>query len=192
MKTISRYVAALAVTVLAAMSVSAQSNVRLPERPNRASRSDYAQYDRGFWCAVEATGGTTALSHRRNMQPVGLDVVGGYRFSEFLKVGIGVGGTYCIEAKHVRRSDDWLFPIYADVRGNFITQNDTDSAPYWEMAIGGQVNGGFWMGPTLGYRWGGQRSSFLLGLNFQLMQLDTWKKNNELLAVWSLKLGYEF
>ena len=66
-------------------SYGQNNNVTLPEKPNRNKYVDYSTKESGFWCAAQigANYGDTALLAQ-------LDVIGGYRFSEFLRVGIGV------------------------------------------------------------------------------------------------------
>lgn len=168
--------------------------VRLPELPNnRTHYTDYNDKENGYWGAISANTSSTLMFKRKNMQNVGADWVNGYRFNEFLRVGLGVGLRYYINNDHVRRSDiAWSFPIYADVRGNIISQQDRAAVPYWSVDLGGEICGGLYFSPTLGYRLGTQRGSLLLGVSYTLQQADTWKKNHESINGVSLKVEYEF
>ncbi|MCD7714399.1 MAG: hypothetical protein LUI08_05700 [Prevotella sp.] len=168
--------------------------VRLPDLPkNRTRYTDYREETSGYWSAITVNGATTTMFNRKNMQNVGADWVNGYRFSEFLRVGIGAGVRYYINNDNVRRKDvSWSFPIFADVRGNFISQQDRGSVPFWSVDLGGEFHGGVYFSPTLGYRFGAPRGCFILGISYTLQQFDTWRKDNEPISGVSLKLGYEF
>ena len=168
--------------------------VRLPELPNnRTHYTDYNDKESGYWGSISANTSSTLMFKRKNMQNVGADWVNGYRFNEFLRVGLGVGLRYYVNNDHVRRSDiAWSFPIYVDVRGNIISQQDRGAVPYWSVDLGGEIRGGLYFSPTLGYRFGTQRGSLLLGVSYTLWQADTWKKDNESISGVSLKVGYEF
>ncbi len=166
----------------------------MPELPkNRTHYREYKEATSGYWSAVTLNGTTTTKINRKNMQNVGLDWINGYRFNEFIRVGIGIGARYYVNNDNVRRNGTaWSFPLFADIRGNIISQQDRGSVPYWSVDMGGEFRGGFYFSPTLGYRFGGPRSSLLLGLSYTLQQFDTWKKDNECISGISLKIGYEF
>ena len=72
--------------LIGAGQVFAQNNVRLPERPQQAAYHDLTQLNDGFWIAIEAQGGTSILfdQNKTNAQRVGVSVIAGYMFSEFL------------------------------------------------------------------------------------------------------------
>lgn len=177
-----------------AATIYAQEGVRLPALPqNRTHYTDYKETTSGYWSAVTANAATTVTINRKKMQNVGADWVNGYRLSEFIRVGVGVGLRYYINNDNVRRSDvAWSFPIFADARGNIISQQDRSAVPYWSVDLGGEFHGGLYFSPTLGYRFGGLRSCFILGISYTLQQFDTWKKDNELIGGINLKVGYEF
>lgn len=184
-----------AIAALGASGLSAQDReVRLPERPaHRGAYTDYSVKEQGYWTAIEAAGGSSALFHRRNLQPISVSWINGIRMSEYLRFGLGIGAKYYINGSDVLRSDDeWRFPLYLDVRGNFISQQDREAVPYWSIDAGAELRGGMFASPTLGYRFGTPRGSVLLGLSFCVFTADTWKKDNELLSSWSLRFGYEF
>ena len=55
----------------------AQSEVTLPQRPNRPAYTDYQLTDKGFWCAAEVEGGSTVLIEKTNMQSAQLTFTAG-------------------------------------------------------------------------------------------------------------------
>ncbi len=177
-----------------ATSLYAQDNIRLPERPkNRTQYRDLTVQEHGYWTAVELGGGMTTMFNRSNMAMVDLDWVNGYRFSEFFRAGVGLGVKYLFNNDKVRTSSvAWVFPVYVNARGNFISQQDRGSVPFWSVNVGGEFRGGFLFAPTLGYRFGASRHSFTLGVGYTLSQYDTYKKNNEMIGTIHLKVGYEF
>ncbi len=169
-------------------------DVTLPERPqNRRNYRDYSLEESGYWTAIEGTVGSTAMFNRKNMPFGGVSWINGYRFSEFLRVGIGIGFKYHLNNDKVKSSSiPWSFPIFADVRGNIVSQQDRSSVPYWSVDLGGEIRGGLYFTPTIGYRLGMSRSCFLLGIGYKFTQSDTWRKGNEGLNSIVIKLGYEF
>lgn len=173
----------------------AQENVvkRLPEKPKRSGYRDYGTEDKGYWIAIEAFGGSMADVGRRCIPFAGASIVNGYRFNEFLRIGIGLGTKYYISNDDVRTSSiPWSFPLYADVRGNIISQNDRTIVPYWSIDIGAEVRNGVYFSPTFGARIGEARSSFIIGVSYQMVPMDTWRDKSELRNMFALKLGYEF
>lgn len=175
-------------------TISAQDDVRLPEKPDRPQYVDYSEQERGFWCAVEVDAGSSVDIHEKNMQVAGGSFIGGYRFNEYIRVGLGLGGRCYVNNNDARRSETSLFtlPIFANARGNFVSQNSRDIVPYWSFSIGGIVWDGFFFSPTVGLRFGEQRDSWLLGLSYSFNTIkaypDTKKEANFLM----LKIGYEF
>lgn len=65
--------------------------VRMPERPKTPTYNDYNTKDEGFWCAVELDGGSSVMLDSPNVPYTSLTFTGGYRFSEYLRVGAGLG-----------------------------------------------------------------------------------------------------
>ena len=174
----------------------AQNDVRLPQRPNRPAYHDHTQLDNGFWIAIEAQGGTSLLSGKTNAQRAGVSVVGGYMFSEFLKVGLGMGGNCYVGNNQPMRDTgiEWTMPIYLDMRGNFGSQEVRNCVPYWSLDLGGAIRDGIFFSPTVGLRFGEKRNSWLLGINYTLSQIDNNKNANypETVSFVSLKAGFEF
>lgn len=169
------------------------------------SYSDYTTYTRGFWFAVELQGGYSARLVNKNIGMAELDVVGGYRFNDYLKLGIGIGARYYISSKEVRDKDvQWGFPIYANVRGNFMPSQYRTVVPYYSFDLGGSIRDGVMVRPTIGIRIGEPRQAFLVGLSYlgQSMKADGKvdkdgkdgkpTKTDKFLSFVTLKIGYEF
>lgn len=166
---------------------------RLPEKPHTSAYRDYSTADNGYWTAVEIDGGATAMTSKRNMPFVEGAWVNGYRFNEFLRVGIGLGAKYYFKNDDVRaKSSPWVFPLYADFRGNIVSMYNRTVVPYWSADIGSEIRNGFFFSPTIGLRIGEARNAFLIGINYRIGAMDTWKKDNEARSMFALKLGYEF
>lgn len=183
----------LALAMLLSGEALAQ-DVRLPQRPRQHPYENLSSAETGFWCAAEIDAGSSIVYHRRNTQVVGLNFVGGYRFSEYLKAGVGVGVRGFVNNNDLWRTEEKFnsFPIFANLRGNILSQYERNLVPYWSLSVGGVANDGLMVMPTVGVRLGEQRSSFLVGLSYAYNELsvpDGQKKGYNFLM---LKLGYEF
>lgn len=150
-----------------------ERQIKLPEKPNRSKYVDYSIKDDGFWCAIQiGTGyGDTAMVYQ-------LDIMAGYRFSEFLKVGLGASPRIGLKS----------VPVYLDVRGNFIPQIDRMYSFYWNLDLGYAIKDGIYLSPGVGMKFGGVRHNFLVGLNYTLQGFET--ANTKHFA--GIRIGYEF
>ena len=171
----------------------AQQTVRLPEKPKHGY-THHSDVDKGFWCSIEAEGGSSVYVEKRNMQVAGARFTAGYRFNEYLKVGAGFGGRYYFHNNDVRRKRDsgFTLPLYADIRGNFISQRNRDVVPYWSVNVGGAVWDGFFFSPTIGLRFGEERDSWLLGLSYSFNTIQAAPHNGKEANFLLLRVGYEF
>ena len=183
----------------AALYAQDADKVILPQKPHRAPYVDYTQRETGFWCALDLDAGSTVLLNHRNMQSVQVTYTAGYRFNEYLKVGLGVGAKYYVNNNEARRgsSNCWTFPLLVNVRGNFFSQADRSMVPYWSVNVGSAINDGFFITPTLGLRFGEQRNSWLLGISYSFNHINTDKLTAPATRVNSmsallLHVGYEF
>ncbi len=195
---------AIAFTVLLAASVSnAQENniKRIPSVGGNTSVTDYSSADRGFWMAAELSGGASLRINHRNAPFGELDVTAGYRFCQYLKVGLGFGARYFINNDCLRRSSvPWDFPLYASVRGNFIDETYRTCVPYYSLDAGAAIRDGFMIRPTVGLRFGQPRSAFLLGLSYVGQVVSGYDESvpglvtdkNRFVSMLALRLGYEF
>lgn len=154
-------------------SYGQDKNVILPEKPNRSNYVDYSTKENGFWCAAQigAGFGDTAFLAQ-------LDIIGGYRFSEFLRIGIGVSPRMGLKS----------IPLYFDARGNIISQMDRMYSFYWNAEIGYAIDDGIYLSPGLGMRFGGIRHNFLVSVNYTMQGFkDVGVKHFA-----GVRIGYEF
>lgn len=174
---------------------------RIPSVGSSSSQTDYSYVQSGFWFAVELTGGSTVRIDSRNMPFGELDVTAGYRFTQFLKVGVGVGGRYFANNDAVRFSSiPWDFPLYVNIRGNFIDDTYRTAVPYYSLDVGGALRDGVMVRPTIGVRFGEPRGSFLLGLSYIGQDTKSFEydsrcirtSKNKFISMAALRLGYEF
>lgn len=170
-----------------------KGNVVLPEASSRNRYVDYLDRSAGYWCAAEFSAGSSLQFDRSNLAPLNLSFVNGYQFNEFLKMGMGIGVRYYINNDEIRRSHiAWAFPIFANVRGNIISQESRSIVPYWSFDLGGAVRDGVYVSPTIGARFGIHRSSLLLGLSYVGQQMNLQEKEDAFVNMITVKIGYEF
>lgn len=178
-----------------------QGSVVTPIDPQNKKYIHFSEYEKGYWIAGEVSAGASIMHGKRNVGFTQLAMINGYRFCDYLRVGIGLGVRYYVENDNRRiKSSPWAFPVFLDLRGNFTSQKLDRVAPYWAFDTGATFTDGFFFSPTLGVKFGGNRSNFLLGLSYTGQNMRTYKisgddamkKSNELNHMLSLKLGYEF
>lgn len=176
------------------LTVNAQyREVRMPKRPKTPTYNDYNTKDEGFWCAVELDGGSSVMLDSPNVPYTSLTFTGGYRFSEYLRVGAGLGCRMNINnADYFKKSDKFNVPIYANLRGNFISAYHRDGVPFWSVNIGGLTSQGFYANPTVGYSFGGLRNNFLIGLSYTISSFTNRDNKDMAYSYFGIKLGYEF
>lgn len=167
---------------------------------------------RAYFFAAELSGGSTIFPSRQTgfrglidkpIQPVQFSVVNGIRFSEFFQLGVGVGVRYYIGNRRsgARLPDcPWAFPLYADLRGNFISHQGRNLVPYWSLDAGYTFSDdNFYFSPTIGISIGGKRNNVLVGLYYMgqvhrgvLRDLDRDRVFTEMLNGLGLKVGFQF
>lgn len=177
-------------------SFSQNRTITLPDRPKRGQYVDYSIKDSGWWCAAQLNGGVASTTDAHYSAVYQVDFVNGYRFSEFLKVGIGVsprlyGGGNGFPLREDGRSIVYSLPIYVDLRGNIISQADTMFAPYWNVDLGYSINEGIYLSPCVGMKFGGIRHNFIVGISYGLQGHKT-ESYNKPIHLLGLKAGYEF
>lgn len=168
-------------------------DVKLPDAPKQTNYRNYSMEDTGFWCAVELEGASSVMVNNPNMQYANLSWTGGYRLSEFLRIGAGLGVRYYINNADVRDTDnDFGVPIFANVRGNFISSYDRDGVPFWSLNVGGITNEGVFASPAFGYSFGGLRNNFQIALSYTITSFKNSSKTDVAYSYFGLRLGYEF
>lgn len=178
--------------------VFAQGDTSLSQRPKRTAYQDpnHPGSYSGLWGAFEVNGGTSVIfsSGKCNAQRVGLSAIAGYRFNEYFKVGLGVGGHYYFRHNDIFRNttSKLNMPIFLDVRGSLISQDTRELVPFWGMDIGTMINDGFFISPTFGLKLGDVDSSWLIGLSLTLQKVKNKEPNPSKVCFASLKVGYEF
>ncbi len=171
----------------------AQNGVKMPEKPKHKAYRDYRQQDKGFWCSVEGNVGSHVMLKQRNMQYVGVAWTLGYRFSEFVRTGIGIGGKYYFNNISCRDTNvRWTFPLFANLRGNFISQRDRSLVPFWSVNVGAALRDGFFLSPSLGLRFGEERNAWLLGIGYNFQCIDAAEGIRDEAHSLYLSCGYEF
>lgn len=161
----------------AAGAFAQNQGITLPEKPKRAKYVDYSTKQTGWWCAAQLGAGYATNGHVFGQ----FDFVNGYRFSEFMKVGVGVSPRIGLNT----------IPIYAQVRGNFISQEDTMFAFFWNADMGYAINGGVYASPSVGMRYGGIRHNVLISLYYAFEGQKPEMSDMSLHLV-GLRIGYEF
>ncbi|MBQ6208265.1 MAG: hypothetical protein IJK42_00630 [Prevotella sp.] len=172
--------------------ISAQDrHIILPEQP--VVKNNIAEKDNGYWCAVEFGGGSTVMDNMKNIAVAGGSFTNGYRFNQYLKVGLGVGVLYYPNNKNVRASDNhFSVPVYFNARGNILSDDIRRTVPFWSANIGTSVSDGFFFTPAFGLRIGEMRSAFLISIAYTYRRLDAQPDKVKDYHGALLKLGYEF
>lgn len=168
-------------------------DVKLPQAPKRPAYKDFSQEATHFWFAIDLDGGSTVMAVQPNMQFVNLNYTMGYRFSEYIRVGVGLGARCYVHNADVRGTDSrWGIPVFLNARGNFISTVDRDGVPYWSMNVGGITNEGVYVSPTIGYSFGGIRNNFQIGITYTLTSFNNFMSENKVYSAFGLRLGYEY
>lgn len=149
--------------------------------------------DTGFWMSAQVNGSYSVFISDKCTPWTELDVVGGYRFNQYLKVGVGFGGRYYFENDRLRSNNvKWSFPVFATVRGNFIPDDYRSVTPYYSLDLGAAIRDGFMWRPTVGLRIGQSRSAFLVGITYTGQSLKYKTGKDRYISGVGLTLGYEF
>ena len=166
-------------------------NIVMPEKAK--GNYNIAEVDNGYWCAIEAGGGSTTMEDMKNVAMVAASFTNGYRFNQYLKVGAGIGVMYYPNSKNVRNSAGHLsVPIFLNFRGNILSDDTRMTVPFWSANVGTSVSDGAFFTPAVGLRIGEKRSAFLLSIAYTLRHLDSYPENVSNYSGALLKLGYEF
>lgn len=163
----------------------------MPEEPEK--KVNIAELNKGYWCSLEVNGGSTLMESHNNIALVNAEFTSGYRFSQWLKVGAGIGVTYYPNNKNVRNTNKHLsMPLFINARGNILSEEIRSTLPYWSVNLGTSIPDGFFFTPTVGLRIGEKRSAFLIGISYTLRHLKTASGNMSNYSGAMAKIGYEF
>lgn len=160
-----------------------------------ASYKDYSELNSGFWFSVEIGEALSCNITRGNYTYTELDVVAGYRISEYARLGIGVGARYYNNNSHRFSNIAWGMPLYASIRGNIIPSEYRNLVPYYSFDVGASIRDGFMVRPGIGLRVGQNRNAFLINLSYlgqNIISVDNNQRKNKFTSFVMLKLGYEF
>lgn len=168
-------------------------DVKLPQEPTQSPYRDLSMSDTGFWGSVELEGGSSLQQKTSNLQYVNLTLAGGYRFSQYLRAGVGFGGRmYVNNASYRQNTNNVVIPIFITARGNFLDAYIQDGVPFWSASVGTNIDEGLFVSPTLGWSFGGPRNNFLIGLSYTISSFKNYEGFQKTYNYLGVKLGYEF
>ena len=166
-------------------------DVIMPPPPSEIH--NIADQDKGFWCAIDVNGGSTLMVNRKNVAMAGASFAGGYRFCQYLKVGVGLGVLFYPNNSDVRRSNSYVaMPLFFNVRGNLLSEGIRRTVPFWSVNIGSTIPDGFFITPSVGLRIGEKRNAFIVSIGYTFRHLKTRPGLAEYYSGAFVKLGYEF
>lgn len=176
------------------------TEVKTPQEPKVAKYIDYSDLDKGWWCAVEAHAGGSWYGDYQRMGVFALTVTNGYRVSEFIKIGIGIGARYNLNydpdyatylSEHKIQAP-MSVPIFLNLRGNIISQRSRMCVPFWNADIGYAVLDNFFFDAGIGFRVGAKRHNFVMSANFMGQAIKYVPENSSFGYGLLFKIGYEF
>lgn len=116
----------------------------------------------------------------------------GYQFNPYIFAGIGAGFNYFVDSKAVG------VPIFADGRITFFNNNIT---PFFDVKVGYSVADvkGFFLSPSLGYRFGfNNDTALLLSFGYEMQFAEYYAiyfryyYDTKICGGLALKMGFEF
>ncbi|MDE7153964.1 MAG: hypothetical protein K2O00_05920 [Muribaculaceae bacterium] len=191
----------MAVSMLPA-AWSQNRDVKIPTESNLGiTQTDYSQLKTGFFCV-----GQVATAYTFNAKPLSigftdLEGIAGYRFSDYLRAGVGIGVRYYYNVNDVRNmSHKFGMPLFLDLRGNFIPNDYRNVVPFWSVDLGATFPDGVMFRPSIGARVGQPRSAFIVSLGYVGQNIRTYtdevgttgKSAHKFASGVSLSIGYEF
>ncbi len=192
----------LGAVICLTMTVFAENNEikRIPEVAPTTQSEPLFERETGFWISAELSSGYSLKSHN-NVAFGEADVTLGYRFSEYFRVGPGIGIRYYFPSNKLRTNQfRWSFPLYLNFRGNFCGMSYKDLVPYYSVDLGGTVQDGFMWRPSIGVRIGQPRNAFIVSLSYMGQNLrhktrSAFKTDHtsvNYVSFIALRVGYEF
>lgn len=166
---------------------------KLPKTGADPDLKDMADNETGFWCSAQLGASYTVMLGHHNSPWTEVDFSGGYRFNQFLKVGVGLGFRYYCDNSGLRDNKFSVsFPLYLTVRGNILRETYRTVTPYYSFDLGGAIRDGFMWRPSFGIRVGQSRSAFLVGVAYTGQSLRYYTGKNKYVSSLGLSVGYEF
>lgn len=180
--------------------ISNDADINMPTEQNLGNKVPvYSEFEKGFFFATELNAGYSLNLTKANMGYTELDVIGGYRFNEYLRIGAGMGPRLYIGAGERYAKSKLGFSLYANVRGNFIQSLYRDIVPYYSVDFGPSFPDGLMWRPAVGIRVGSKRSALLIALTYtgQNLRISEIKNDKALKAhkytsFIGVKVGYEY
>lgn len=192
-------IAAMALTLLPLYSQSKPTReVKMPTESNLGVKlHDYNHYKQGVFCSAELSGAYSPSASSKNIGYTELDIVGGYRFNDFLRLGVGLGARLFIDSSYYRvMNHNWGMPVFINARGNLIPNDYLDVVPFWTVDFGAEFPDGVMIRPCVGIRVGQPRSAFIASIGYVGQQIRCYSKafeiTHKMRSFITLKIGYEF
>ena len=200
----------LAVAALAVLTAQAQTP-SVPTVPS-SPYQDAGRNESGFWWGADLSAGISAHhSHGvvGTVYPLEADGIVGWRFNDFFQAGVGFGVRYYAENKVARWQEDGdgnfedypvAFPLFAGLRGAFVSGHSRDIVPCWNAEVGYTVNDGIFFSPNIGLRillGDGIRHHAVVSAGWLFQQTELVADNADghkggMLHAFRIKVGYQF
>lgn len=171
-----------------------KKEIVMPKAPEHKKYVEYSLMDKGYWWSVDL-GIAPSLKYRESsMWSSTISFVNGYRFNDYLRLGIGIGANCYFANNDVvrRKSLKWTMPLFVNARGNFMSQDVREVVPFWSIDVGGALGDGFLFTPSVGCRIGESRSALIASLGYSYRGLKAKEELGNGRNFVVLKLGYEF
>jgi hypothetical protein len=155
--------------------------------------------DNGWWCAAEFNGGAFWYAPHVENFVEGFTFTNGYRFSEYIRLGIGFGvratqDDYDYVSKFPYKLQAATLPLFLNARGNMMSMQSRKCVPFWNVDVGfAFLKNLFFLDAGAGMRVGKQRHSFVLSVNYFGQMVDRhYRQQSNFSNGIMVKLGYEF
>ncbi|MBP5650585.1 MAG: hypothetical protein J6X01_05860 [Bacteroidales bacterium] len=174
------------------------------DKNKSADAIPWHQKDKGWWCAIEVHAGSVWYKPKTYEGMVGFTLVNGYRFSQFAKLGIGIGFNGVLyDYKYTSQFPYKLMigslRLILNARGNIIRQDSRRCVPFWNADIGCDVfHELFFFDAGVGVRVGldkknFNRHAFVLSANYIGRMVDEhYSVESDFSNGIMFKVGYEF
>jgi len=171
-----------------------ERSVIMPQAPKQEKYVEYSLMDKGYWWSIDLGIAPSLKFHETSMWTSTISFVNGYRFNDYLKIGLGIGAGYYFANNDVVRDTDikWIMPLFVNVRGNFVSQEVREIVPFWSVDVGGAFGDGLLCTPSVGCRIGERRSALIASLGYSYRGIKAKEELGNGRSFVVLKLGYEF